>query len=215
MLQLSSMRFLLASLAATAALAVSSPALAEDCDLSIHGTVGLGFLMPFPECPVTLHGDVGFSLGEAFFTDDRPVAEDRLDVRLFAEAGVLVRAGDEDGAERVDVGPVATIAGLGYSATDHPYEAETIQVALAGKVRWWAADWFTLDASIGPLLNYYADDRLRLGVLTDVGMTIHGLVGAYATYTHAYGSREHSIFWTLKFTYGAAVFAVACASNSC
>ena len=211
MLRLPFMRSFVATLAAAAALSLSAPALASECELSIADTVGLGFLMPFPECPVTLHGDVGFGLGNAFFTDDRPVAEERLDVRLFAEAGVLVRAGDEEGAERVDVGPVAMIAGLGYSATDHPFEAETLQLGLMGKVRWWApGDLVTFDGGVGPLLNRYSDDRLRLGLLSELGMTLHGLAGAYVTYTHAYGSREHTVYATIKITYGAAVFA-ACA----
>jgi hypothetical protein len=182
-------------------------AFAECDDLAIDNRVSLGFLVPMPDCPVTLHGDVGFELGDTY-PDLRHEAEESVDARLFAELGVLFAA---DESSRVHVGPLIAIAGL-----NDPRTGDFTRTELAGlvHVRWWTpGDILTLDASAGPTMTF-SEDRARPGVYASFYPGIHGVFGVGVSYDHVFLSEEHRVMLGVHMTGVVAAYAVCLMSGS-
>ncbi len=186
---------------------VAAPAQARECDLMSVEDVGMGFVIPTPGCSATIHGDVGFGLGDTF-PNRRPEQLDALDVRLFAELGVLLPV---EGTRRFEMGPVVSIAGLN-SARDGEFDRISLSGLLHTRV-WFADDILTFDTSLGPSANWRGSS-LHPGLFASIVPGVHGVAGLELSYDFLPFSNEHRVMGGLRMTWGAAVAAIGCALGS-
>jgi hypothetical protein len=149
---------LLAGLAA--ALLLPAPASASTSDDMRVGDVCLGGLIAFPDCPTTVHLDLGIAWQRSFSADDWQTY-----ARGFAEAGLLFESERRSG---LHLGPVVEIGfDLGEIMTGWHLTPK-----LMGRL--WLADFVTLEGALGGTL---ARTELR-----DPGVAVQVRVGAYASF---------------------------------
>lgn len=207
------MRF--ASIAAfVSALLATAPALADErCDLAVAHTIGFGFLLPEPGCPTSLHGDVGAAVGTVLRAEQDSDTQP-LDVRIFAEAGVLVRA-----EEGVHVGPVVAVSGFGHDrGGDEGVKFEDTEVDGLLRTRVWALEGaLSLDLAIGPGVYLRSfDNAAAPTVHFEIGPRIAGTLGVFAAYDVVFQDEgtAQRFMGGASLTWGGAAIA-ACVAAGC
>lgn len=198
-------------------LLAAAPALADEpCNLAVNHTLGFGFLLPQPDCPATLHGDVGVGVGRAFRgaqeSDAQSLTSQPLDVRIYAEAGVLFKAEDI-----VDLGPVLGLSGYGHDrGDDEGVQFEDTELTGLLRARVWGPEGLiSLDLALGPgvyLKN--GDELLGPTVHFEVGPRLLGALGLFVSYDHVFAEvQEDRIMGGASVTMGGAVLGLCVAAG--
>lgn len=181
-----------------AAVATAPRPPANPCDdVAIDHAVNIGWIVPDPDCPVSLYGEVGFAAGG--FSDERRSGEASL--RFMVENGVLFQV---PGARGFELGPVAELGIRGD--TDGPGVRYDIGALLHGRV-WFASDLFTFDFTAGPTIAQADDAVFHPGVYARMGPTVLGSFGIYLSYDYVFGTRDHRLLAGVDMTYAVAAIA--------
>ncbi len=198
-------------------LLAAAPALADEhCNLAVNHTLGFGFLLPEPDCPATLHGDVGVGVGRAFRgaqeSDAQSPTTEPLDVRIYAEAGVLFKLEDT-----IDVGPVLGLSGYGHDhGDDEGVQFEDTELTGLVRTRVWGPEGLiALDLAIGPGL-YLKNGSELLGPTThfEVGPRLLRVLGLFVSYDHVFGDvQEDRVMGGATVTMGGAVLGLCLAAG--
>lgn len=161
---------LLAGLAAALLLPATASA-SSSGDMRV-GDVCFGMLIASPDCPTTLHLDLGIAWQRSLSADGWQTY-----ARGFAEAGLLL---ERERGSGLHLGPVVEIGfDLGEIMTGWHLTPKVMG-------RLWLADFFTLEAALGSTLTRTelrdpgVAFQVRVGAYASVAFTLHAVFGVFA-----------------------------------
>ena len=193
------MRWVVALLAGVLVSFAVRSAHADDCELSVND-VGLGFVVPWRGCAMTMHSDVSFA---GYTTNGR----DWL-MRGGMEFGVLEQLGGDDSP--FHLGPMLEFAGSGFS-TD-AYVLPNWEIVPRVRARLWLPpsddDAFMLiEAAVGPAFavteGFGGEWVGRAGFYGELGFSAHGFAGGFAAFEYLSGDPLAGIAPEPRFMLGA------------
>ncbi|NUO51262.1 MAG: hypothetical protein HOV80_20585 [Polyangiaceae bacterium] len=188
----------------------AGPASAENCPIEYEG-VGMGAVIPGPECRTTFHSDVHVSAITENWVDYAP--------RGTLEVGALWGV---PAAEGLHLGPMLAISGSGVSESgDTTLATFDPSIRLRGRM-WIPTDGeriLFVEAATGPTLSVPAgpDDPLRVGAYGELGLNVHGLIGGFFAVEPTVSTDDDSVVtrYSLGLKTTAAGFAIAVAVYLC
>jgi len=150
----------------------AEPEARAECEIE-HDGVGLGLVLPFEDCAMTVHTDVGM----AAVTEDL----EHFGLQGYVEGGVLFAA---PGARAFQLGPVVSLGGDSISdAADASHSLFETRLLLRTRT-WLPPDpdgVVYIDAAFGPalLLPTEGRDPRRVGIYGELGVNLHGAAGIF------------------------------------
>jgi hypothetical protein len=176
---------------------------ADDCELGVND-VGLGFVVPWRGCAMTMHSDVSFA---GYTTNGRDWF-----MRGAMEFGVLEQMGGDDSP--FHLGPMLEFASSGWSAEseEDPHVAPTWEIVPRVRARLWVPPsdddaLMLVEAAVGPAFaiteGFGGEWVGRAGFYGELGFSVHGFAGGFAAFEYLSGDPLARIAPEPRFMLGA------------